>query len=284
MFDLFGIKARRKAKQEKENEEKARIEAEKLALAKENKAKYQERKSKIEKYLADYDKKIRDIAFSEFIEESKEAEKENTTCPICGSHNVINKITRAKGELHGEGSSISDACSAGSSGLFTSSHSSYFYSHGSSKIDGKLDTYPINKCNECGNEWYIKKVKHKGIVNDFDEYSSPSPRQLFYEVRRFLEMKYDPFDVTDNCNSIEEKQNKLIKITSKSHRFDAYRNAPRYMIEYAIYLGITDLYYISKEIEKRFNFNYTCDKYSYTMSDELWEITKKIIGWEGEKE
>ena len=97
-------------------------------------------------------------------------------------------------------------------------------------------------------------------------------------------MKYDPFDVTDNCNSIEEKQNKLIKITSKSHRFDAYRNAPRYMIEYAIYLGITDLYYISKEIEKRFNFNYTCDKYSYTMSDELWEITKKIIGWEGEKE
>lgn len=284
MFDLFGIKARKKAKQEKENEEKARIEAEKLALAKENKAKYQERKSKIEKYLADYDKKMEDIALSKFMEESKEAEKENTTCPICGSHNVINKITRAKGELHGKGSLISDAYSAGSSGLFTSSHSSYFYSHGSSKIDGNLDTYPINKCNECGNEWYIKKINRIEPLNDFDVYSSSSPRQLFYEVRRFLEIKYDPFDITDKCNSIEEKQNKLIEITSKSYRFDAYRNAPRYMIEYAIYLGITDLYYVPKELDKRFNFNHTCDKYSYTMSDELWEIVKRVIGWKGEKE
>lgn len=284
MFDLFGIKARKKAREEKEKKEKERIEAEKLALAKENKAKYQERKSKIEKYLEKYRAEMKDIAFSEYMKISKMVDEENCKCPKCGSRNVINKIVRTKGELHGKGSNESFSLSTSSDGLFTPTHYSHSYSYGNSKIDGKLDTYPVNKCNECGNEWYIKKAEMPREEDDFETYSSPSPRQLFYVVKDFLKMKYDPFDVTDKCNSLEEKQEKQIERTSVSDRFKAYRNAPRYMVEYALYLGIMDVYYLPNELDKCFNFNFECDKYSYTMSDELWEIVKRLIGWKEKAE
>ena len=40
-------------------------------------------------------------------------------------------------------------------------------------------------------------------------------------------------------------------------------------------------YYVDR-INKLFNFNADeDDQYSYTMSDELWEIVKKLIGWKG---
>lgn len=279
MFDLFGFKKRKKAREEERAKEKERIYAENLALAEEKKAKYQERKYKINAYLAEYDQKMRDAAFLEYKKRLEDAAKENTTCPHCGSRNVVNKIIRTKGELHGKGSSVSHSYSDSTFGILGSSHYSHSYSYGNSKVDGNLDTYPVNRCKDCEHEWYVKYVDVVGAQDDFSTYASCCPSQLFYEIKNFLKLEYDPLDVREECNSLEEKQNNLIEITSVSHRFDSYRNAPRYMVEYALYMGITDHFYHARDLDKLFNFSDSDDKYSYTMSDELWEITKKIIGW-----
>lgn len=269
MFDLFGIKARKAEKEAAKKREQEIKEAEKIALMKEIKAKYQERKSMISKYLEEYRTKMKDIAFSAYLEELKEVDKANSTCPKCGSHNVVNKIIRTKGEIHGKSSSSS------------SSYYSFTHSHSESKIDGDLDTYPVNRCKDCENEWNIREAEEVAADDDFSTYCSFTPSQLFYRIKDFIKLSYNPYDVTETCNSLEEKQCKFIEKTSTLPRFETYRSAPRYMVEYALYLGITDHHYIAKELDKIFNLHDDDDKYSYTMSDELWEITKKIIGWKG---
>lgn len=272
MFDIFGFKARKAKKEAEQKKQKEAEEAKKLALIKEEKEKYQERKSKILKYLDEYNTKMKDIAFAAYLEESKKIEKENTTCPKCGSHNVVHKIVRTKGEIHGNSSSSSF------------SHYSYSRSHSESKIDGDLDTYPVNRCKDCENEWNVKKAELHDAEDDFSTYCSFTPNQLLFKIKDFLRLSYDPYDEKESCNSLEEKKNRYIEYTSKLKRFETYRNSPRYIVEYALYLAITDRYYTSKELGKLFNFKPTDDAYSYTMSDELWEIAKKVIGWKGQEE
>ena len=57
------------------------------------------------------------------------------------------------------------------------------------------------------------------------------------------------------------------------------------MIDYALYKGISEHYYNLDRIDKElYNYQEDDDKYSYTMSDEMWEVVKKIIGWKGTEE
>ena len=54
------------------------------------------------------------------------------------------------------------------------------------------------------------------------------------------------------------------------------------MIEHALYKGFTEHYFGLEYLDKKlFNYKEGDDQYSYTMTDEMWEIVKKIIGWEG---
>ena len=266
MLDLFGIRAkievRKKAQEEK-----------KLAEVMEKKKAYQERKAKIDNYLNDYYEKTDKKLEERYEQDKARAEKINSTCPKCGSKNVVQKIVRTKGELHGEG----NCHGYGSHSLFGGSYSSY----GHSEIDGKLDTYPVNRCKDCENEWKVVEVEYPHNYYDaFSTYNSFCPARLLFSIEDYLEMKFNPEDMKEECNSLEEKREKYIEKTSSSSFLVDYQNVPRYMIEYALYLAIIGRWGIP-DWNKLFNYHKDDDKYSFTMSDELWELVKKLIGWKG---
>ena len=259
-FDIFGIKKRRALK-----------EAERQAQIQEEKRRYQERKKLITDYLSMYMKKQTEQRDKEYEEEKKRVNSVNSKCPKCGSTNVVNHIKRAKGEIHGNGT-----ISGFSSSSLFSSHSSL---HGHSKIDGKLDTYPVNKCNECGHEWEIEKAEFDSPYNIFSEYSSVCPDQLYFRLSEYLELTYDPNDIKEECNSLEEKREKYIS-EHKSYSFCGLEKVPRYMIEYMLYRGISHYHFRLDDADSGFGLKDDSDEYSYQMPDELWKVIKQLINSE----
>ena len=278
MFDLFGIKAR---KAKKGAEKMAKEEKELLEAAEKKKA-YQERKKMIIDFLSNYRKELQEKSYKRYAEKKKEADEKNSTCPRCGSKNVVHKITRTKGEIHGEGTSSSYGSLGGS--IF--GVSGYLSGNGHSTIDGELDTLQINRCKDCEEEWNIEEVEeslHYGDV--FCNYDSFAPGFLYRRVEEYYEMKYDPKDVKNEFNSLEEMHEDFFNRYSNSYYFDDYKKVPRYMIDYALYKGFTEHYYGLEDLNKKlFNYKKDDDEYSYQMSDEMWEVVKKMIGWKGTEE
>lgn len=268
-------------KHQDESDEFHGLEEEKrLAKAAEKKKAYQKRKDKILAYLKEYDIAIDAKSKEIYEEKKKEVDEKNSTCPRCGSKNVVHKVVRTKGEIHGTGSSGSYGSIGGSLFGFAGSVSSY----GHSSIDGEIDTLQINRCKDCEEEWNIEELDDDyGRVNSaFSNYDSFKPGFLFRRVEEYYEMKYDPYDVKNKCNSLEEMREEFFNLYSKSHYFADYKKCPRYMIEYTLYKGFTEHFYSLEDLDKTlFNYNKDDDQYSYTMTDEMWEIVKKIIGWEG---
>lgn len=274
MFDIFGIKAKRQAKKEAEEKKALEIAAEKKRI-------YQERKEKIDAYVKQYDEAFEAKAKEVYERELKEAEERNSTCPRCGSKNVVHKVKRTKGEIHGEGHTSSYGSIGGS--LFGLAGS--LCSTGHSKIDGELDTLQINRCKDCEEEWNIEEVEAPSYYgNAFSHYDSFAPGFLFRRLEEYFELKYDPYDVKNKCNSLEEMQQEFLERYANGHYFDDYKKAPRYMMDYALFQGFSEHYYYLEYLDKElFNYKDGDDKYSYTMSDEMWEVVKKLIGWEGEE-
>ena len=258
-----------------------RLEEEKrLEKAAEKKKAYQERKDKILAYLKEYDI-ARDAKSKEIYEEKKkEVDEKNSTCPRCGSKNVVHKVVRTKGEIHGTGSSGSYGSIGGSLFGFAGSVSSY----GHSSIDGEIDTLQINRCKDCEEEWNIEELDddYGRVSSAFSNYDSFKPGFLFRRIEEYYEMKYDPYDVKNECNSLDEMKEKFFERYSRSYNFEEYKKCPRYMIEYALYKGFTEHFYGLEDMDKKlFNYHKDDDEFSYTMSDEMWEVVKKMIGWNG---
>ena len=258
----------------KKRREKRKAEA--FAKAQEEKRLYQERKDMIDSYLgkwkdADFQKR-----YAQYKEDEQRAYRKNSTCPNCGSTDVVHNIRRGKGELHGEG----EFESSGFGTLFYHSSSGY----GSAKIDGKYDTLPVNKCNHCGNEWNIAEANIDIGENIFDTYGSkyPTAKGLFYTIEKYLEARFDPYDKTEKFNSLEEKRESII--SDRDYATKNYKKVPRYMIEYAIYNVLDkDSYYRDKWGRAFGYFNKgVVDAYSYIFPDNIWEIVKKVVKWEGE--
>jgi len=275
-MDLFGFK-RRKA------ERIVAEKAERLRHAQETKKKYQERKALIDAFLSDMDEKNHELLEFQWSKKKERAEHNNTTCPKCGSKNVVNHIKRTKGEIHGEGHSSSFS----SSSSFLFSHHSQYSSDSHSKIDGEIDTLPVNRCNDCGNEWKIEEAVRLDVINDFDDYYSSMPNRLRYRLCGYFDLIYDPYDIKEVCNSLEEKRDRYVNELG-DWAFSAYVNAPRYMIEYALFTAIDNHYWFNMELVNREIYGEVTgdiDKYSYVMPDETWEVAKKLIKWVGpEKE
>jgi len=263
-----------KKRNEKVDEEK------KLAEAAEKKKAYQERKTKILAYLKEYDI-ARDAKSKEiYKEKKKEVDEKNSTCPRCGSKNVAHKVVRTKGEIHGTGSSSSYGSIGGSLFGFAGSVSSY----GNSSIDGEIDTLQINRCKDCEEEWNIEELDddYGRVDSVFSNYNSFKPGFLFRRIKEYYDMKYDPYDVKNECNSLDEMREKFFEKYSNSYYIEEYKKCPRYMVEYALYKGFTEHFYGLEDMDKElFNYHKGDDEFSYTMSDEMWEIVKKMIGWEG---
>ena len=257
--DIFGIKSRRR-------ERLAREEAERLEAVNAQKRRYKERKEKITAFL---DKYLEDSAKeAEATNEAEIAryEKETSKCPKCGSENVINKFKRTKGELHADAS-------------FHSNSSLFFHaSSGKAKADGELDTFPINSCKDCGNEWIAEKPKLFSPINEYDPWSSPSPRFLYKRVAEYLTMEYDPYDTKELANSLEEKRADLCAKTSVSKLLESYKHAPRYMLEYAIFLGMTEFMF-REQVDERIGLKEGDDKYSFSVPDDVWVVVKKLLDW-----
>lgn len=179
MWSIFG-----KSKEQKQQER----------ILKENKV------ANIKKEIKAIKEKASAIADDQRNENRKAEEKSNSVCPKCNGTNVNDRIKCQQGELNGSFSGSSwSALTFGSS-----------ESHGS--IIGSLDTNEVNKCNDCQHEW--KKHKHTYT------YSGDIIKNRLRLVKWHLEdlsairnVKFDPEDIKEEYNSLEEKktamQNKL---------------------------------------------------------------------------
>lgn len=262
-MDLFGFKARKLAKQEEQKRLDAERDAERLEIAKAEKEKYKERKKMIDDYFAEEYTKAQKIIQKFELESQKEADKINSFCPNCGSRNVVQKIIQTKGELHGNGSSYNVST----------------FSYGTSKVDGKIDTYPVNRCKDCENEWYIAVPKTEKYHDPYKAYNSYEPEYLLRHIYEYLKLRYDPYDIREECNSLEEKREKFIEKTARV--LDCYKHSPRYAMDYALFTAINGYSgrYFFDDIQEHFGDFVAKDAYTYEMPDELWKIVKKLVAW-----
>lgn len=157
-------------------ERKERKEQELLQFKKE----FQEAVESIENKLeSDYDKERHKMYQRQELLE--------TTCPKCNSKNVVDKISRIKGEINGS--------SSGGGSLF--GWSSYGSLHGS------IDTYDVKKCNNCQHEWKTDVTyPRRKEIKDKLEY-------IFYVLDAFNDVKrakFDKNDLKEKFNSKEEKR------------------------------------------------------------------------------
>lgn len=128
----------------------------------------------------------------------EDEKKKNSICPSCQGENVNNRIKRQQGEMSGS--------------MSGSGHSSLF--HGSSSmsghVSGKLDTNPVNKCNDCDHEWKIYNGSYSNSYTNMKFIANG----LVYELEKYhdaLNCTFDPLDANEKYNSIEEKKEALIK-------------------------------------------------------------------------
>ena len=221
----------------------------------------------IDAYLNEYRRKKSEREMERYLKDKKEAEKENAVCPLCHSKNVVHHVVRTKGELHGKGSSHF------SSSSMLLSHNTY--SNSDWELEGALDTLPVNKCNDCGHEWNIKKAVRVETKDWFcHDYA------LFFDdkINDFLRIDFNPYDKTEEFNSLEEKQEAFAKKVSKIFYIEPLRNVPRYMLDYMVFCGHSKY----EDCSELFGFKPDDDEYSYVMPDRIFDIVKKLIKWEGE--
>ena len=254
-MDLFGIKARKQAKKDKQEQER-------LEFVKKQKEHYRRKRELVLNWLDNKRKEWEEQRDKDYEEQKEANDKLNNTCPHCNSNDIIQLIKRIKGNSQ------------------NSSYNFGSYSHYNSY--GNLDTFVVNKCKSCGNEWYHVETKKDDIdcYDPFQQFNEPG--LLYRAILEYMEAKYNPYDITEKANSIEEKRENIARKAQKS--LAAYRNVPRFMVDYALYQGITEWISRIKDCPKYLKFDYdntTC--YTYEIPDDIWEIVVKLIGWEGEK-
>jgi hypothetical protein len=83
--------------------------------------------------------RAKEIADAHYKRENEWEERHNNTCPNCSAKKgeIVNKIRQVQG-----GGSVDGSFSSG-----------LFYGSGSVHGSMKIDTFGVNHCNSCGNEW-----------------------------------------------------------------------------------------------------------------------------------
>lgn len=96
--------------------------------------------------------RAKEIADAHYKRENEYEERHNNTCPKCSAKKgeIVNKIRQVQG-------------SGSVDGDFSSN---LFYGYGSVRGSMKIDTFGVNHCNNCGNEWkkYNKDFKSTNEV------------------------------------------------------------------------------------------------------------------------
>ena len=268
MFDPFGIK-KRKA------ERAAQAAVARQKMLDEREARLESRKAAIDKFLDEKEQIANEQAKVAQERDEAEVAQKNTVCPVCGSKNRIHKFVRTKGQLDG------------SLGGSSSGYSSLFggYSHGSisGKIHGELDTFEVNECKDCGNQWKVVEPRHKYLSDyrintwSLDE-SEGNVGFLYRSIRRYRE---EPKKMEDlNEYSVVRE----------------FKDTPRMVLEYllfsfhlswrgyGVYDGDDDHYILYNTPihynEEKEDFN--GDPYLFEFSEEDWDFIKRVVGYETE--
>lgn len=132
----------------------------------------------------------------------KYASRGNSTCPKCKSTKVVNKVSRIKGDIKGE----------------FSGHSNLLWGESSGNIDGKIDTYDVNRCTECGNEWKKEKANFYWGYKRVEE----KIKQVLWLLEDYHEAEnctFDEDDLKEKYNSLEEKRAALLEKCNTSTRY-----------------------------------------------------------------
>lgn len=247
MIDLFGIKRRR---EERERREKERIE--KIKKAREKRIEL--RRAIIDPYIEKKVEECKKIGQEEYKRLQDECGIKNSACPKCGGKDIINRFVKIQGEVDGH---------------------SHGYPFGGSygSIEGKLNTFKVNECKVCGNQWEIAEPEYSledCTPDDFSPYEFGSKIGfLFRRVRGVLEKSEDEIN--------DLKPNKYL---------ECYKDTPREALEYCLYIfGVHDLYgekelLGTKLIEDKKSPDYNDNPYLFTLTDEVWSIVKVFIGRE----
>lgn len=213
------------------------------------------------------------------IREKKEkCANKNQTCPKCGSKNVHLEYKRIIGSLDG-----SIAGNGHGSSLFGSGH---YSSSLNGNVHGELDTFKVNKCSDCEEEWEhididnIKPDKYYSGSIDFknDAY------MIAYELDKIIDVHYDPNDIKEKYDSYEDKYADALESFKKSIKtyFDRYK-----YIELLFYImadnyydiptdrfdNIVDGYYHKNSYESKCN---CLDKYLGSFTPEIVKLLENV--------
>lgn len=151
-------------------------------------------------------KKMEEESYSMY---KKKREEHENTCPSCKSKNVNQRIKRQQGEINGK--SYGSGEGFGILTLNYSKSSSYGY------INGKTDTNPINKCNDCKHEW-------KPFEGSFDWDSKIIQNYVGWTVDMLImfhnanNCEFDPLDVKEEYASLEEKKTAMLHKANNDFR------------------------------------------------------------------
>jgi len=141
----------------------------------------------------------------------KTREKINSTCPACKGKNVTKRFKKFEGKINGSTHGYSSSALTFGSGYLSGS------------ISGNFDTKEINKCNDCENEWKIAKLLYQTISDEKDN----QKRLLVYYLNNYYDAEnvtYDPYDVSEKYNSLEEKQTELFDIADNNPTIPYLKN------------------------------------------------------------
>ena len=105
--------------------------------------------------------RCKEVAHAHYVREDEWQERNDNTCPKCNAKKgeIVNKIRQVQG-----GGSVDGSFS-----------SSLFYGSGSVHGSMKIDTFGVNHCNNCGNEWkkYNKDFKStREVLEDGLKYTA----------------------------------------------------------------------------------------------------------------
>lgn len=164
-------------------------------------------------------------------------EKTNTTCPKCSSLHVNNRIQRVEGKIDGSSSGF------GSSSLFGGSYMS------SGSIHGSIDTNPINKCNDCQNEWQIVKPSYRSTDLQFLAERVCSFMNSCMEVYEG-EVTIDPTSLDEKFTNVEDKRKVMIEQFLKSWITTYIK---KYFGDYSLELM---QYFVKKELDGKLYSHY----------------------------
>lgn len=253
-MDLFGIKRRRA-----EREAEARRIAEEEAAKR--KALLEKRKKLIDGWIDHHNEEILEKGRKRQLEDIRLVEEINSKCPICGSRNRIHRFVRTKGELdgHSRGASLGK----------------YYSSYG--HIHGELDTFKVNECKDCGNQWEVATPRHNYAKDYVVDYHSPyEDGRIDYLYRRIKEVL---------------KDGKWPKESSYVSTLEEFHNTPRMVLEYLIHtyfwswsgahsLDLTESQYEAQKgpiLGSWSEDDKDWDAYLWEFSDETWEIVQKLL-------